>query len=157
MPDAMWINLLVIGATAVAVVAVVAIHFEGMLLLGRHTEHTRKVAQVSSLGRLRMIRMVLGLIVLHLIEMVVFGLTLWAVLQVPGSGRIAGVDAAGLFEACYLSAATYSTVGFGDLAPIGAIRWLAGTEALVGLMMIAWSASFAYLEMARHWHEDTGA
>lgn len=154
MPDWMPIDLLVLAATALAVVAVVAIHFEGMLLLGRHTERHRTHRRVVSLGRPRMIGVVLGLITLHMIEIVVFGLVLWAVLQIPGSGGIAGVSDAGLFEACYLSAATYSTVGFGDLAPTGAIRWFSGTEALVGLMMVAWSASFAYLEMSRHWQDD---
>lgn len=156
MSDAIWINLLVIAATAVAVVVVVAIHFEGMLILGRRTERVRTVRRLPVLGRLRMIGIVLGLIVLHLLEVVVFGVAIWALQLVSGIGGIAGVEEPGLFEACYLSAVSYSTVGFGDVFPTGAIRWLAGTEAVVGLMMIAWSASFAYLEMSRHWHEDTG-
>ena len=156
MAEWILINLLVLGATAVAVTVVVTMHFEGLLLLGRHTERHRVHRRVPWLGRARMIGMVLGLVVLHMSEIVVFGLTYWALLQVPGSGGIAGVDVAGLFEACYLSAATYSTVGFGDVAPLGPLRWLAGTEALVGIMMVAWSASFAYLEMARHWREDMG-
>ena len=58
---------------------------------------------------------------------------------------------AGLADAMYLSAVTYSTVGFGDVAPIGGIRFLAATESLIGLMMVTWSASFTYLEMSRHW------
>lgn len=156
MTDSIWIHLLVIAATGVAVVGVVAIHFEGLLLLGRRTKRARVTGTLSSLGRLRMVGLVLGLIALHMAEVVVFGVGLWALLKVPGVGGIAGVETAGLFEACYLSASTYSTVGFGDLAPTGIIRWLTGVEALVGLMMVAWSASFAYLEMSRHWHEDTG-
>ncbi len=43
-------------------------------------------------------------------------------------------------------------MGFDAANPSGAIRLLAGTEALTGLVLIAWSASFTYLEMARHWH-----
>jgi hypothetical protein len=43
-------------------------------------------------------------------------------------------------------------VGFGDLVPHGAIRFMTGMEALTGLVMITWSASFTFLEMQRDWH-----
>jgi hypothetical protein len=49
---------------------------------------------------------------------------------------------------------SYTTVGFGDVAPIGPIRFLTGTEALTGFVLIAWSASFTYLEMERYWKES---
>jgi hypothetical protein len=50
-----------------------------------------------------------------------------------------------------LSAMTYTTVGFGDVVPVGAIRFVAGLEALTGLVMITWSASYTFLEMQRDW------
>lgn len=31
---------------------------------------------------------------------------------------------------------TYATVGFGDLAPVGPIRFMAGTEALTGFVLL---------------------
>ena len=34
---------------------------------------------------------------------------------------------------------TYTTVGFGDVVPLGAICFMAGVEALTGLVMITWS------------------
>jgi hypothetical protein len=58
------------------------------------------------------------------------------------------------FDLVYLSAMSYTTVGFGDVAPIGPIRFLTGTEALTGFVLIAWSASFTYLEMERYWKES---
>ena len=51
----------------------------------------------------------------------------------------------------YVSATTYSTLGYGDLVPSGPLRLVFGTESLVGFLMITWSASFAYLEMQRYW------
>ena len=45
----------------------------------------------------------------------------------------------------------YTTVGWGDLSSIGPLRILAGAEALLGFMLITWSASFTYLVMARTW------
>jgi hypothetical protein len=37
------------------------------------------------------------------------------------------------------------------VTPYGSVRLLAGVEALNGLLLIAWSASFLYLEMERYW------
>lgn len=50
----------------------------------------------------------------------------------------------------------YTTVGFGDLIPIGPIRLMAGVEALTGLVMITWSASYTFLEMQRDWPPPHG-
>jgi hypothetical protein len=81
----------------------------------------------------------------------VFGLVLWGLAHVPGAGGVAGHEPLHLFDAVYLSSMSYTTVGFGDVVPAGPIRLLAGTEALLGLVMIGWSASFTYLEMERYW------
>lgn len=40
-----------------------------------------------------------------------------------------------------------------DLVATGHIRFLAGTESLLGFMMITWSAFFSHLIMARTWGE----
>ena len=147
------VHTLAIAAAAVAVVATVSLNFEGMKALGRLYSRQRErfgrpVAHHS------MLWLVFGLVGLHATSMMIFGVGYWALLHVPAAGSIDGAHRAGVFDAFYLSAMTYSTVGFGDLTPRGPIRWLAGAEALVGLMMIAWSASFAFLEMSRHWRED---
>ena len=49
------------------------------------------------------------------------------------------------------SLVTYTSLGYGDIAPLGPARLLAGIESL-----IAWSASFTYLEMQRHWYAQDG-
>jgi len=51
----------------------------------------------------------------------------------------------------YFSAETFTSLGFGDLVPVGSIRPLAGVEALNGLLLIGWSASYAYIAMERFW------
>jgi hypothetical protein len=96
---------------------------------------------------------VLGALVLHVTEIWIFGLGLWALQWLPHAGQITGQGPHPLLDAIYLSAVTFSTVGFGDLAPVGSIRFLIGTEALVGLMLITWTASFTFLEMERNWRE----
>ena len=51
----------------------------------------------------------------------------------------------------YFSAETYTSLGFGDVYPVGEMRLIAGIEALTGLLMIGWTTSFTYLEMRRDW------
>jgi hypothetical protein len=71
--------------------------------------------------------------------------------MIPNAGAMSGVAHTPFFDAIYLSAVTFSTVGFGDLAPVGPIRFVSGTEALTGFILITWSASFLYLEMEQFW------
>jgi len=49
----------------------------------------------------------------------------------------------------YLSFSTYTSLGIGDIYPTNELRLLCGVEALVGLLMIGWSASYIFLEMRR--------
>jgi len=53
--------------------------------------------------------------------------------------------------ALYFSAETYTSLGYGDVVPTGPLRTLAGVEALNGLLLIGWSASFTYVAMQRFW------
>lgn len=38
---------------------------------------------------------------------------------------------------------------FGDIVPTGPMRFVTGTEAICGLALITWSASFTFLVMQR--------
>lgn len=137
-------NVGVIAATLLAVGLSVLTHYEGLIGLSKALEtrvrHPRAKVFVS----------ILALLLLHVVEIWIFGITLWGLLQWPASGALSGTPPH-VFDAVYFSAITYTTVGYGDLSPIGPIRFLAGTESLVGLVLITWSASFTYLEMERFW------
>ena len=52
----------------------------------------------------------------------------------------------------YFSAETYTTIGLGDIYPLGPLRLITGIEALNGLLLIGWSASFTYLAMQKFWN-----
>lgn len=139
-------------ATFAAVAAVVVLHYEGLLALGRqHARRSRRGVWLPN--RRSVLKVMAGLFVLHVAEIWIFGLTYWGLLHWPGAGELRGAAPHNLLECVYLSAVTFTTVGFGDLAPVGPIRFLAGTEALTGFMLITWSASFTYLQMERHWRE----
>ncbi len=144
--NGIWLpNLLVVIATGVTVALVVLTHYEGLVWL------SGRLAKQGAQGRRKVLYGIYVVLCIHVIEIWIFGVATWLLLAVPGTGHILGLDQAGFLDAVYLSAATFTTVGFGDVSPGGAIRFLAGTEALTGFTLITWSASFTYIEMERYW------
>jgi hypothetical protein len=140
-------HLLVVLLTVVAVMLSVGLHYEGLNMLAR------RLAGKGGRQRRQVLYAVIGVLVLLVTEIWIFGLAYWLALKMPGAGEVVGAGGS-LLETVYLSAMTFSTVGFGDVAPSGAIRFMAGTEAVLGLFLIAWSATFTYLEMEQHWRRD---
>lgn len=139
-----YANGAVIAATAIAVAVAVLVHYEGLVHLNRWLGRARGPRQA------RVLYAIGSLLVLHVAEIWLFALALGLLLMFPECGHIQG-NVASPLDVVYLSAITFTTVGYGDLAPVGAIRLLCGTEALTGFMLITWSASFTYLEMQRDW------
>jgi Ion channel len=92
----------------------------------------------------------------HLLEMAVWGVALFSLADYPGVGSLTGNAPLTLMNCIYFSAETYTSLGFGDVTPVGHMRLLVGVEALNGLLLIAWSASFTYLSMERFWSHGKG-
>ncbi|AWV07979.1 potassium channel family protein [Marilutibacter maris] len=144
-----WPTNLIIACTTIAVVGIVILlHYE---MLSRIVAHNRRHAEGA--GRRRLVAVYLWLLLLHVVEIWVFGLAYYLLLNLAGVGEVHGMHHDNLFDTVYFSAMVYTTVGFGDMVPVGPIRLLTGTEALVGLMLITWSASFTYLEMTQYWKD----
>ncbi|TNF86873.1 MAG: two pore domain potassium channel family protein [Gammaproteobacteria bacterium] len=95
---------------------------------------------------------VLGTLIAHVIEIYIFGGGYWVAVELLEHGWLIP-EPRDAFDYVYFSAMVYTTVGFGDLVPDGPIRMIASTEALIGLAMITWSASFSYLQMQRFWRD----
>jgi hypothetical protein len=142
-------NLLVVFATAVTVAFAVLLHYEGLRFL------SSLLTALPGVRRRKVLVGVYGVIALHVVEIWLFGTCVWALLQYPNAGSISGAHQAGLFDAVYLSATTFSTLGFGDLTPIGPVRFIAGTESVTGFILITWSASFLFLEMQEFWRRKS--
>ena|SRR6185436_18403834 len=143
---ATWLdNLVVVAATLAAVALSVLTHYEGLYFT------SRRLARLAGVPRrAKVLYGISAVLVLHVVEIWIFGVTTWVLLRWPEFGAL-GPAAQHLFDAIYFSAVTFTTVGYGDLAPVGPIRFLAGTEALTGFVLLTWSASFTYLEMERFW------
>lgn len=140
-----WLaNGTVVVATMAAICFSVLVHYEGLIFT------SGRIAHLGGLRRAKILYGIASVLVLHVCEIWIFGLILWLLLQWPACGNLRPA-AQDLLDVIYLSAITFTTVGFGDLAPVGPIRFLSGTEALTGFVLITWSASFTYLEMERFW------
>ena len=138
-------NLLVVLTTAFTVALSVLVHYEGLHWLGV------QLTASPGIRRRKVLFGVYGVILLHVAEIWLFGACLWALTRFPNAGAIAGTSDGGLLEAVYLSATTFSTLGFGDITPVGPVRFLTGTESVSGFILITWSASFLFLEMQEFW------
>jgi len=139
-------NLLVLIATVATVALAVLVHYEGL-----HWISARLARPAHGVRRRKVLIGVYGVIFLHVSEIWLFGCAIWGLLHVPETGSISGATQGSLLDAVYLSATTFSTLGFGDLVPLGPLRFICGTEALSGFILITWSASFLYLEMREFW------
>jgi hypothetical protein len=108
-------------------------------------------------NRTKLLVVMFGAFAAHFLEIGVYGGALYLIAHELGIGKLGG-QLMFSFENClYYSAETYTSLGFGDLTPHGPLRLLAGVEALNGLLLIGWSASFAYISMERFWSaEDEG-
>jgi hypothetical protein len=138
-PSEYWAVVLI---TAAAVIVCVAIHYEGLNLLGR-----LKIKDIRD--RHRIIVMILCILILHIIEIWMFGLTYFWLVQDGSYGHFRDLASIGIFDSVYFSATVFSTLGFGDIVPIGAIRFVTGTQSVLGLTLIAWSASFTFVELIK--------
>lgn len=97
--------------------------------------------------------MVLSAFVAHAGEIALYAMAMWACVHGLGIGGFSGSIGASLQVCLYFSAETHTSLGFGDIVPLGPLRLLAGVETLNGLLLVGWSASFTYLSMARFWGE----
>ena len=130
----------------ILVVLTTVIHYEALGTLSRTLPRLRVAP------RAKLLVVILATFGTHALQILLYGVTLYALANVLADGRL-GLNAHPSFPLClYFSAETFTSLGYGDIVPGGALRLLAGGEALNGLLLIGWSASFMYLSMERYWN-----
>jgi hypothetical protein len=129
----------------VLVALAVLVHFEAMNLLSLW------VPRIPVRSRLKILAGVFGALFAHVIEIWLFALGLYCLLQLPNLGQLVGGSDSLLMDCVYLSFTSFTSLGVGDIYLLGAVRFLSGVEALTGLVLIAWTASFMYIEMQKLW------
>lgn len=104
--------------------------------------------------RYRIVVGVFGALVAHALEIWIFALAYFFMIRSGGWGSLEGSFDGSVMDCAYFSFTVYTTLGFGDIQPIGDLRYLTGIESLTGLVLITWTASFLYVEMQRYWRVD---
>lgn len=147
------VNATVVALTVVAVAVCVILHYEVLSALSRGLGRLERAN--GGHQRRRVLYGIFGVLSVHVVEIWVFGVVFFLLQWLgPLFGEVHGIAPDSLVDHVYFSAVTFTTVGFGDVIPSGPVRFLAGTEALCGFVLITWSASFTYLEMHRFWRRD---
>lgn len=120
------------------------LHYQAMML-------TRGALSGSGLHRhagalLGMIAVLLA----QLLSVLIYAVAYLALEQI-GMGSLDGELEGGFIDYFYFSLMSYTTLGVGDVYPVGGFRVISGIEALNGFALIGWTASFAYTLMKNGW------
>lgn len=133
-----------IGLTVLLVAASIFIHYEFLRVL------SLAMPRLTIPLRSRLLLVIGVVFVAHLLEIGLFAVAFeW--MQSVGLGEISGQVEGGWAEMFYFSAASYTTLGMGDLVPSAELRFITAIESLAGLVLIGWSTSFTYLSMREFW------
>ena len=133
-----------IGLSALLVTINIFVHYEVLRFLSAY------VPELKLAVRVKVLVVVLGCFVAHTIEVWLYALA-YMLISRTGLGSLKGQVEGDFAEYLYFSATSYSTLGFGDVYPIGALRLISGVEGINGLFLIAWSTSFTYFVMDKLW------
>ena len=106
--------------------------------------------------RFRVLVGVTGAFLAHVVEVWIFAVGYYLILKWDVKSKLGGNFDGSLLDCSYFSFSNYTSLGYGDIEPLGHIRFLAGLEALTGLFLIAWTASFMYIEMQKFWVAGRG-
>jgi len=139
--------LVVLLTTCGLVLLSVGVHYHALVRYSRWLQkpgiNVRRWVAVS----------ILGLLLAHVIEVGIFALGYEVLEKLGGYGTLLGETRELTRDYWYYSFVAYTSLGFGDITPTGWLRMMTGIETLMGLILIAWSASFLFMQMERHWDE----
>lgn len=129
------------------IAAVIFIHFEALNQL------SKLIPALTIKPRLRVLFGVFGTLFAHIIEIWVFAFGYYFMIHEGSFGSLEGHFDRSLMDCSYFSFVSYTSLGFGDIVAKGDVRFTAGLEALTGLVLISWTASFMYIEMQKLWRD----
>ena len=109
------------------------------------------VPQIRIRPRARLLAVLFGTFLGHLLEIGFYALAYFYLRDHFDLETFGGQFSDSFSTYMYFSAEAYTSVGLGDIYPLGPLRLITGIEALNGLLLIGWSASFTYLVMQKFW------
>lgn len=132
----------------VLLVLTTVMHYEMLRML------TAGLPAVRVPARAKLIMVIIGTFLAHAAEIFLYAAAFYVLSRYLGAGMLGDAGHSSLTLSLYFSAETYTSLGYGDVVPGGDLRLLAGMEALNGLLLIGWSASYTYIAMERFWRDD---
>ena len=109
------------------------------------------VAKRNLRTRPLMFFLVVAIFSAHTIAVWIYGFVYWELVHSFGFEPLSGIAHDNFFGYIYFSAATYSSLGIGDVFPHGAMQFITGVQVLNGLMLIGWSVMFTYFAVQKLW------
>ncbi len=139
--------LTVILLSSFLVVTCVGIHYNSLATLSKlHDRFIQKKKWSINV-------VILGALLTHIFEMMLFSFC-YHLLHLWGNyGKIIDSNGNVSTDFWYFSFVVYTSLGFGDLTPVGSLRMMTALETLTGLVLIAWTASFLFVEM-QNWAKE---
>lgn len=133
-------------ATVILVLTCILVHYETLRVT---SDHLLPILTIPP--RPRIVVVMAAVFFAHTVEVWIFAVAYYVLGNHFDIGSVAGIGENDFSKLLYFSTETYTSLGFGDVYPLGGFQLVAGVEALLGLLMIGWSASFTYLQMLRFW------
>jgi hypothetical protein len=138
--------IIIINCLLVAIA--VMIHYEVLMKL------SKILPGMKIKHRFRVAAGLIGALIAHVAEVWMFGFAYYFLIKQESFGKITGVHDGSLMDCVYFSFVNYTTLGYGDQVPEGLIRYTAGLEALTGLVLIAMTSSFLFVQIQKYWSKS---
>ena len=135
--------LIILLITILAVIGAIGLHYAALIFITKLLSHLHGTHPAS------IVLALLLAVVAHLIEILIFAVAWQALFSM--SLITFSVENPTFLDLVYFSGTTYTTIGYGDIILTGNGRIMAVVEGVMGLVLIAWTASFTYYEMNRKW------
>lgn len=130
-----------LGMIAISVAMVFScffVHYETLRVLMWAT------AGVRGRERLALSLAMAALIAAHIVEIAMFAGAYFVSVHVLRLGSFVETRSMMPVDYFYYAAETYSSLGYGDIYPLGNLRLLASITPLVGILLLGWSGAFLF-------------
>lgn len=140
-----WDFLSTILLTATLVSVNVLFHYEGLRIL------SHALSSMTFSSRTHMLTIILGVFLIHMLEIGFYAMGYWFAVAALNIGSFTGLTAMTARDLFYFSAVTYTTLGYGDILPIGDLRLFVSIESLNGVLLLGWTTSYTFVAMQQYW------
>ncbi len=113
-------------------------HYEALRWLARITRRRR------DFKRRHLFVAISGIVTVHIAEIALFAAAFYLAVNVLDLGTFFEPHPLEVVDYFYYAAETYSSLGYGDIYPLGQIRLLASVTPLIGLLLLGWSSAFLF-------------